>query len=247
MRTVHVILLSGGVGERMAADRPKQFLPVAGRPALLRALDAFLGWKRLNGRLALVAPSAFLDETTRMVQEAYPDRLFPVVPGGETRHASTLAGLAALGVTPGGTDLAADDAIYIHDAARPLIETDELERLRELFATNPSVRIASLAGPVSETVVEASGLPGAMERSADRSRLFAIKTPQAARVGMFIELLRRNAAATAEYTDLLTWGEAVGVQGYLVEAGPRNVKLTRPEDLIFVEALLSHSLAEART
>jgi len=242
---LYTIVLSGGLGARMQSDRPKQFLELAGRPVLLHSLERFAAW-RPDATLLVVAPEIHWNETRTLLGESsLAERQIPIAVGGASRHASALAGLtAALAAgareAPGASE---ESLILFHDAARPLITADELDRLVEAFA-DPAVRIASLAAPVSETIVEAEALPGPLARTADRNRYFAIKTPQAGRISALLTMLERSeqidlerGGAPFEYTDLLTWGEACGETGTLIAAGPANLKLTQPEDLPLLERL----------
>ncbi len=259
MPGVHFLLLSGGTGQRMGATRPKQFLNLGDRPVLQHSLDTFLAWtppKDLSanrGGCIVVAPAAYRDETMHVLTHIpalrgilsdlsapHPtggvtensESVAGVVEGGTNRHESTLHGLAAL-----APHLRDGDAVFIHDAARPLIEDAELTALcRAIFAKDSS-GIASLAGPVTETIVKGRSLPGAFEHSVDRNEYFAIKTPQA----FTTTVLRRLQNFTGSFTDLLTWGEAAGIRGELVPAGPRNIKLTHAADLPYLETLLRSS------
>lgn len=219
----------------MQSERPKQFLELAGRPVLVHSLERFVNW-RPDMRLLLVAPEAWLDESRRVLEAApgLQDRTVPVVAGGASRHASTIAGLAAL-----EAEFAPSDAslVLFHDAARPLLSMDELDRLLAAFA-DPDAEAISLAAPLAETIVEADTLPGPIARTADRSRFFAVKTPQAARLSALRRMLALHEGAEVEYTDLLTWAEACGVEGRLAAAGPNNLKLTQPGDLPVLERLL---------
>lgn len=259
-----MLILSGGTGSRMGATVPKQFLTLGDAPVLAHSVRTFLSWQP-DASLVLTAPREYLDETAELLRthlglncavqdtqnavvetqakrrqntgmtdnQSHSRKPVIIVPGGATRHASTMAGL-----TPLLRDAHDADVILIHDAARPLITPDELNRLvRALDASRCSV--ASLAAPASETIVEADAIPGPMQRSLDRSRLFAVKTPQALRVHTARTLMRN--IPEGDFTDLLTWAMAGGEIGELVMADNTNVKLTRAQDLPLLELLLSGS------
>lgn len=258
MPAVHFLLLSGGTGSRMGAGRPKQFLQLGNRPVLRHSLDTFLAWTPKDPSVqralcVVVAPVDHRDETTHLLAQiaglrvilSEPDSgeatgrvaeksesVARIVDGGADRHQSTLRGLRAL--APNMSD---GDAVFIHDAARPLIEAGELDALSRAVFADGSCGIASLAGPVTETIVKGKSLPGAFEHSVDRGEYFAIKTPQA----LSTAVLRRLEAITGNFTDLLTWGEAAGICGELVPAGPRNIKLTHAADLPYLESLLGRN------
>ena len=216
----------------MGAGRPKQFLELDGRPVLDYSLERFHR-QDFGGLLCVVAPANYIEETTQLVIPRVQSA--QLVPGGADRHRSTLAGLQKIWQS---VDVAAsaDDLILIHDVARPLVQADELDRLLAAFHADPGVELASLAAPATETLVRGSGLPARLRETVDRSEFFAVKTPQAARLGV----LHRRAAAEADppaYTDLLTWGAAHGIRGLLVEAGPLNHKLTHAADLAWLSSL----------
>lgn len=228
----------------MGAGRPKQFLALGGRPVLLHSLETFTSLE-LGGAMCLVAPHLYIEETERILRaRKSQDLSIQVVAGGADRHASTVAGLKAIfDREPADTDV-----VLIHDVARPLIQGDEVERLVQAFWEDPDLEVASLAAPITETIVQAQGLPGQMDRSVDRSQYFAIKTPQAASVAVLRRMLappHKDGGGTFSgsdsqpaYSDLLTWGEAHGIPGRLIPAGPRNLKLTHPDDLPWLESLL---------
>ncbi len=116
---IHAIILAGGDGNRFGGELPKQFVRLAGDPILLRTL------RRLHGarieRLVVVAHPRWLDETRRLIDEAGLAMDVTVVPGGVTRNESTRNGLAALG----GAD---EDIVLVHDAVRPLLPLEVIQR-----------------------------------------------------------------------------------------------------------------------
>lgn len=229
MPRLHFILLSGGVGARVGAAQPKQFLQLHGKPVLLHSIEA-IHQARPAARLVVVAPAEHLEATRRLAESLF-DAL---VVGGATRHASTLAALEALPLAT----LPEADLVLIHDAARPILEAAELDELEAAVARSRD-GIASLVAPLTETVVEAAVVSGPMLRPLDRTRLFAVKTPQAARAAALRTMLQR--APEGEYTDLLTWAAAAGLGAELAPAGQRNLKLTSLHDLAVLERLLSGS------
>ena len=235
----HIVLLSGGVGSRMGATTPKQFLDLAGQPVLVRCLRSFVD-QGLQRPFVLVAHPEHAETSQRLAGQVLAPADLIIVPGGASRHDSTLHGIQAL---PGwSTNLPDQDVILIHDVARPLISAAELARLKGVFAADPACQIASLAGAMHETIVQASGVPGVVQHSLNRDRVATIKTPQAIRVACLRRLLASHPHPTAElqFTDLLTWGEAGGVAGQLVEAGPTNLKITHAEDLPLLAMLQKH-------
>jgi 2-C-methyl-D-erythritol 4-phosphate cytidylyltransferase len=147
--------------------------------------------------------------------------------GGDSRSASVRN---ALGAAPEAT------IAVVHDAARPLVTRDLVERC--LSALEPGVDGAIAAVPMSDTVKEA-GADRRVLRTLDRSSLWAIQTPQVFRADVLRRALERDAAALAAATDDAALVEQLGGTVRVVEAPPENVKVTRESDLRIVEALLA--------
>ena len=228
---IHIVLLAGGTGSRMGANRPKQFLTLKGRPILAHSAATFLAWPGV-GRLCVVSLGEALERSRSIIEEihaslseASPPVLYCA--GGATRHASCIAGINRI-----RGEAVADDLVFIHDAARPLITREELDRLAAAF-DDRDVAVASLASRVTDTIVAAPALPGTVTEKLDRDRLFAVKTPQAVRVSALDRLMA--IPERPDFTDLLTWGTAAGVPGKLVEASPLNIKVTTDRDLRLLE------------
>jgi 2-C-methyl-D-erythritol 4-phosphate cytidylyltransferase len=149
------------------------------------------------------------------------------VQGGDSRSASVRNALAA---APEAT------VAVVHDAARPLITRDLVERC--LAALGPGIDGAIAAAPMSDTVKEAAA-DGRVLRTLDRSALWSIQTPQVFRADVLRRALERDAAALAAATDDASLVEEMGGTVRVVEAPPENIKVTRESDLRIVEALLA--------
>ncbi len=213
MSAVVGIVPAGGSGERLGADRPKAFVVCAGRPLIEWSLEV-LG--SVCDRVVVAAPAGYDDG---------PDR----VRGGESRSASVRNGLAA---APEAT------VAVVHDAARPLVTRDLVERC--LAALEPGVDGAIAAVPMTDTVKEAAATDQRVLRTLDRSSLWSIQTPQVFRADVLRQALERDAAALAAATDDAALVEDAGGVVRVVEAFPENIKITRESDLRIAEALLAH-------
>jgi 2-C-methyl-D-erythritol 4-phosphate cytidylyltransferase len=199
----------------------KPYLMLAGQPVLLHALKRFLTRADVTAiRVAvasedLTAPPSWLAELDTRVR---------LVAGGETRTDSVRAALHAL-----PTDV---DVILVHDAARPLLTSDVLDRC---IAIASSGKGAVAGYPAVDTLKEVDG-SGRVLGTPERSRFWHAQTPQA-----FPAALIRSAyeqAGAAEATDDSSFVERLGGTVVMVEASPRNLKVTRPEDLALAELLL---------
>jgi 2-C-methyl-D-erythritol 4-phosphate cytidylyltransferase len=204
------IIPAGGSGERLGADRPKAFVVCAGRPLIEWSLDV-LG--EVCQRVIVAAPEGW-DEG--------PDR----VRGGESRSESVRN---ALKRAPEAT------VAVVHDAARPLVTRDLVERC--LAALEPGVDGAIAAARMTDTVKETAS-DGRVLRTLDRSVLWQIQTPQVFRADVLRRALDRDPAALAAATDDASLVEEMGGTVRVVEAPPENIKVTRDSDLRVAEALL---------
>lgn len=203
------IVPAGGSGERLGADRPKAFVVCAGRPLLEWSVEVL---QEVCDRVVVAAPAPFLRPGW--------------VEGGSSRSASVRNGLAA---APEAT------TVVVHDAARPLVQRDLVERC--LAALEPGVDGAVAAARMTDTVKEA-GPDGRVLRTLDRSALWAIQTPQVFRADVLRRALERDEMALGAATDDASLVEEMGGTVRVVDAPPENIKVTRETDLRMVEALL---------
>jgi 2-C-methyl-D-erythritol 4-phosphate cytidylyltransferase len=197
------IVPAGGSGERLGADRPKAFVVLAGRTLLDRSLAAL---EAVCERVVVAVPIGY---------EAPPDR----VTGGRTRAASVKA---ALDAAPEAT------VAVVHDAARPLATPDLVRRCVDAL---DGVDCAFAAARVTDTVHE--GHDDLVERSLDRTRLWAAQTPQVVRADVLREALE------CDGTDEASLVMAAGGSVRAVEVEGPNLKITTPDDLRVAEALLA--------
>jgi 2-C-methyl-D-erythritol 4-phosphate cytidylyltransferase len=209
--TVVGIVPAGGSGERLGADRPKAFVVCAGRPLIEWSLDV-LG--SVCDRVVVAVPHD---------HQQPPD----FVPGGESRSASVRNALEA---APEAT------IAVVHDAARPLVTRELVERC--IAAIEPGIDGAIAAIPMTDTVKEVA-LDGRVLRTLDRSTLWAVQTPQVFRADILRRALERDAAALAAATDDAWLVDDAGGVITVVESFPENLKVTRESDLRIAEALLA--------
>jgi 2-C-methyl-D-erythritol 4-phosphate cytidylyltransferase len=205
------IVPAGGSGERLGADRPKAFVGCAGRPLVEWSVEVL---REVCDRVIVAAPEGYEDGSDH-------------VRGGDSRSHSVKNALAA---APEAT------VAVVHDAARPLVTRDLVERF--VAALEPGIDGAIAAMPMTDTVKEASD-DGRVVKTLDRSVLWAIQTPQVFRAEMLRRALERDTAALAAATDDAALVEDAGGVVRVVEAPPENIKVTRASDLRIVEALLA--------
>ncbi|WGL17619.1 2-C-methyl-D-erythritol 4-phosphate cytidylyltransferase [Microbulbifer bruguierae] len=222
------VVPAAGSGKRMGADKPKQYLTLAGIPLIAQTLNNILSWPRLAG--IVVAIAADDTEFQKLPQASNPK--VHTVAGGKERADSVLAALDYLsGVA------APDTTVLVHDAARPLVKPADIEKL---LAAAPT---ALLAQPASDTIKQATSAEGQarVKHTLPREEIWLAQTPQKAPLELLRKCLRRGMSKSpALITDEASALELAGYQPELVAACRSNFKVTHPADLILAEALLQY-------
>ncbi len=205
---------------------PKQYQLVAGQPMVLHTLSAFAGVGRLLGTLVAVTQGdRFLDA------HAHPG--FFVLPcGGATRAETVLGGLRALLER----DAQRDDWVLVHDAARCLVTTEQIDGLIDECA-NDSVG-GLLAHKLADTLKTSTDGPGGVRvaSTVDRNDKWLAQTPQMFRIGPLLEAIEK---AGTSVTDEASAMEAMGLHPRLVTGGAQNFKVTYPGDFVLAAAVLA--------
>ena len=211
-----LLIVAAGSGSRLGRGEPKALVPLAGRPMLSWALDAFL--PLAFARVVITAPPDRVGEFSRIVGAAA-----RVVPGGDSRSESVRRGVEALAPADG-------DVVAIHDAARPFVTATEIQAVLRAAAQTGA---AIAATPMVDTVKRTSA--GRVVETVDRDGLFGAATPQAFRA----EVIRRAIAAGGEATDEAALCERLGIPVDVVPVSRLCFKITTPEDLELAEAILA--------
>ena len=214
------VIPAAGVGSRMRADRPKQYLDLDGRTILEHTLDCFLTHPNLRGLVVSLAaddpwwPSLACASDSRIHRAA----------GGSERANSVLGGLRQL------RELGADarDWVLVHDAARPNLARTDLDRLLSELAEDPVGGL--LAVPVRDTLKRV-GPNGRVQETVDRSVIWQAYTPQMFRFGALEQALAGALVEHVAITDEASALEWAGQAPRLIEGRADNLKITRPEDL----------------
>ena len=219
---VTAIIAAGGRGARFGDARPKQLLPLAGRPILQRSIDAFVASARITdvivalpGELAANPPAYLRDCSKPLV----------LVEGGARRQDSVARAFAR--VTAGA------EIVVVHDAARPLVSEALIDRTIEA-AVADGAAIAAL--PATDTVKRGDAQRFVVG-TVPRGEIFLAQTPQAFRTSILREALALGGPA-GEATDEAALVERAGHPVRLVDGDPRNVKITTADDLARAERLL---------
>ncbi len=214
------VIPAAGVGARMRADRPKQYLRLGERTVLEHTLNCFLGHPTLKGLVVCLSeddpywPGLACAGDPRITRAA----------GGCERADSVLSGLLHL-LTLGARE---DDWVLVHDAARPNLSRDDLNLLLGELAEDAVGGL--LAVPARDTLKRA-GKDGRVRETIDRSVIWQAYTPQMFRLGQLHRSLADALVSRATITDEASALEWAGHAPRLIEGRADNIKITRPEDL----------------
>jgi 2-C-methyl-D-erythritol 4-phosphate cytidylyltransferase len=223
------LIPAAGVGARMGAGSPKQYIRIGGKPMLRHTLDAFLSSDLIAHTFVVVSPDdPYIDSVA-------PNHGVTVLRcGGASRMESVRNGLAVLANT-----LAPTDWVLVHDAARPGLNAELIEKL--ILATGEHPVGGLLGLPVVDTVKRC--IDGEACGTIPRNGLWLAQTPQMFRY----QLLRAALTAATDpntITDDASAVEALGLTPKLVEGHPRNLKVTLPDDIRIAELYLAMSQPE---
>jgi 2-C-methyl-D-erythritol 4-phosphate cytidylyltransferase len=218
----YIIIVAGGKGLRMGSDIPKQFLPIGGKPVLMRTLERFRQYSPTL-QIILVLPKAQQDYWQKLCKEYAFDIDYQLADGGETRFHSVQNGLAKIPDNAQGV-------VGVHDGVRPFPSIDVIrncyETAREKKAVIPVI-------PVVETVRH---LKGDTSVTVPRNDYRLVQTPQT----FDIQLLKaaNRQPYNEGFTDDASVVEAFGFDITLVEGNRENIKITTPYDLKIAEVLI---------
>ena len=214
------LIVAGGKGLRMGSELPKQFLPIGGKPVLMRTLEAFHRFDE-KMQIILVLPREQQDFWRELCEEHGFDIKHLIADGGETRFHSVKNGLALVN---------GSGVVGIHDGVRPFVSQEVIARcFREAV-----VRKAVI--PVIDVVETVRHLTESGSETVSRNDYKLVQTPQV----FDADLLKRayEQEFTPFFTDDASVVEAMGVPVYLVEGNRENIKITTPFDLKVASALL---------
>jgi len=225
------IIAAAGAGTRMASDRPKQFLLLAGTPVIIHTLKVFEQCESIQ-EVIVVLPAAESAGFLSLAAKFGLRKVSRVVPGGVTRADSVKRGLLAIRA-------ATAEIVVVHDGVRPFVTAEEID---SVVAAAKSDGAAILVAPVTDTIKQVRD--GFIVRTLDRGELRRALTPQCFRY----ELLRQ-AYQTADVTDPSVTDESVlveklGVPISVIDGNPRNIKITTVEDLAIAEAVLTADVSD---
>lgn len=216
----NVIIVAGGKGLRMGNDLPKQFIPICGKPVLMRTIEAFYRFDR-DINIILVLPVSHQDYWKSLCEEYNFSIEHTIANGGETRFHSVKNGLA----------LVADGLVGVQDGVRPFGSLEMIKRCFDAAREYPAViPVIDSTDSLREVVDEDKS------RIVDRSKIRLVQTPQVFDVNVLKKAYQTDFKET--FTDDASVVEAIGVDVYLVKGEVTNIKITTPLDLKIGELII---------
>ena len=216
---------AAGSGSRMGGELPKQYLPLSGRPLIEHTVRALAAHPRIDKVYVVLSPEDGWWEGQGIAHE----KLVVLRCGGAARAQSVANGLKAI-----ANEIAADDWVLVHDAARPCLRAEHLDRMLAELAEDAVGGI--LAVPVADTLKRAEA-GQRIAATVPREGLWQAQTPQMFRHGLLLQALE---AAGSAVTDEASAIERMGFKPKLVEGDARNLKVTYPRDLELAALILEH-------
>ena len=218
------VVPAAGVGKRMQADRPKQYLPLAGKTVIEHTLMRLLE----SGAFQAVAVAISLEDPywPELALSRHPDVI--TAPGGKERADSVLSALKSLEGKANDNDW-----VLVHDAARPCLTSSDIHLQITTLQNDPVGGILALSSHDTLKQVEGADIVATV----DRKQIWRALTPQMFRYAMLRDALQQtegNPAITDEASAL----ELLGFRPKIVEGRPDNIKITRPEDLALAQFYL---------
>lgn len=223
------VILAGGVGNRLGADRPKQFLEIGGRMVIERTIDAFEANDHID-EIAVVINPMYVHEMEEIVKRNEWKKVTKVLKGGAERYMSTLSAIEAY------RDAEEANMVF-HDAVRPMVSQSIIDRVVTAMERHDAVGVAV---KVTDTIWETES--EAIKSIPDRNVMRKAQTPQAFRLSVIKEAYRRGLqdpkmSSTDDCGMVMRYMPEKKI--FIVEGEERNIKLTYKEDVPYIEMLLN--------
>ncbi len=221
-----VIIAAAGSAQRMKG-KEKILCKICGREVLCYSILAFAKAK-CTDKIVVVTSKEKISAVNEIVSALNLSVPFDVVEGGNERQQSVMRGLKHCDEN--------SDCVMIHDAARPMIESDKIELLyKKVIGEN--LKAAALGVAVKDTI-KIIDEKGRVVSTPPRQSLFAVQTPQAFEMSLYRSAVKKAIADNKSYTDDCQLVEAMSVPVYMIEGSYENIKITTPEDIKVAENFL---------
>jgi 2-C-methyl-D-erythritol 4-phosphate cytidylyltransferase len=221
------IIAAAGTGSRMASDRPKQFLHLAGIPIVFHTLAVFEQCESIQ-EVIVVLPAEEAAAFLTLAGKRSLRKLSRVVNGGTTRADSVKRGLMAIRPATAGI-------VAVHDGVRPFVTVDEIDSVVAAAETNGA---AILVAPVTDTIKQVGD--GSVVQTLERQELRRALTPQCFRYELLRKAYEHADVNDPALTDESALVERIGTRVNIIEGSSRNIKITTPQDLLIAEAFLKN-------
>jgi 2-C-methyl-D-erythritol 4-phosphate cytidylyltransferase len=221
----YAVIVAGGNGSRMNSDMPKQFMLLKGKPVLYYAINTFLNAYE-DCKIILVLAEEHIGKGQEIVDAFFDYKRIQITKAGRTRFHSVQNGLAKI--------VEEDCIIFVHDAVRPMLSEALINRCYE-----KAVELGS-AIPAIECKDSVRVIVEERNEAIDRNTLRLIQTPQTFHSKILLSAFF-NIDFKDKFTDEASVVEAFGLKVALVEGEEQNIKITKPADLLMVEAILASS------
>ena len=221
MLTFTVVVPAAGIGSRMGASCPKQYLPLAGKFLIEHTLERLLAHPRIERVVVAIAAD---------------DDFFPTLPvASHPRLMTTTGGSGRADSVLNGLSLVESEWVLVHDAARPCITHQDIDRLIHVGLAGDG---AILGSRVRDTM-KRSDAAGYIQKTVDREQLWHALTPQFFRTGLLRDAIQQGQSQGLPITDEASAMQLAGWRPLMVEGRADNIKVTRPEDLALAALFLS--------
>ncbi len=226
MGKLGVVIVAAGTGTRMQSSVSKQYLLLLGKPIIIHTLEVFQEIAAVDEMVLVVGESEVISVREMIKKYPHLDKIINIIPGGKDRQSSVFEGLKQL--TQGLV------WVMVHDGVRPFVSQAHFNALfNEMLRSEAAV----LAVQVKETI-KVVDCDKQIESTPDRSKLWAIQTPQAFRFDTLIQAHKLAAEQAFLGTDDAMLVERLGIPVKVVEGGYTNIKITTPDDLLIAESIL---------
>jgi 2-C-methyl-D-erythritol 4-phosphate cytidylyltransferase len=229
---VDAIVVAAGAGRRIGGEISKAYLPIAGRPLVLRVLERIFAAKTVKQVIVVVAADE-RDRCDAMLRDdsELSGRPYILQIGGATRQQSVKRGLDKIS--------AKTEIVIIHDGARPFVSATLIDRCVEIAAEKGAV----VAGLPARDTIKVVGADGRIQTTPDRSLLWEIQTPQVFQRELIVDAHARAEIDGVEATDDAMLVERLGKPVYVVQGERTNFKITLPEDVWLAEMMIREGRA----
>ncbi len=228
----YAIILAGGIGSRMNAEKPKQYLPILGKPAVYYSLRCFQESPFID-EIVLVTLQGDIEYCQREIVEKYKlTKVKSIVSGGNRRYESVNRGLDCLN---------SDGYVFIHDGARPCIDQ---ELINELYRDVQKYR-ATIAGVLTKDTVKIVNESKIVISTPNRSNIWNIQTPQVFEIGLIKDAYKQmmgNSKMIGVTDDSMVIEEFTDVLVHVSQGKYTNIKITTPVDLELAKNFLKKSV-----